>query len=209
MTRLRRTITAKYPLPACDKAHTPRLDDEIACIVPKGAETHDRYLSKLQQFALDALGAICWLYEGLSSEEGISSTKAKEVLETSIALLGNASAHFSTECRKSVMKCLNKDLRPLCEGKFPDRGPYLFGQDFGPKAKQTDDNIKALKSISFTRDRFSRPGGSNKGKQPQSCWYIWGKGAGAWEKGAHPHQSVFNRLGPAKSQSKTNKKQTT
>ena len=123
----RRTITAKYPLPACDQAHTPRLDDEIACIVPKGAETHDRYLSKLQQFALDALGAICWLYEGLSSEEGISSTKAKEVLETSIALLGNASAHFSTESRKSVMKHLNKDLRPLCEGKFPDRGPYIFG----------------------------------------------------------------------------------
>ena len=56
---------------------------------------------------------------------GADSTKAKEAVEVSIALLGNAAIHFSMECRKSVMKHMNKDLRPLCERKFPKRGPHL------------------------------------------------------------------------------------
>ena len=37
----RKSITNKYPLPSCDYAHTPKLDDDIACIVPKSAKTYD------------------------------------------------------------------------------------------------------------------------------------------------------------------------
>ena len=165
----RKGITNKFPIPSCDYAHTPKLDDDIACIVPKSAKTYDRYLCKLQQFSLDALGPMVWLHEQMLSQEPVDPSKAKEAVEASIALLGNASAHFSVERRKSLMKHMNKDLRPLCEGKFPKRGPHLFGEDFGSKAKKTADNIRALKGVSTGKDRFSRFGGSNKGKQPQSC----------------------------------------
>ena len=67
------------------------------------------------------------------------------------------------------------DTCPLCEGKFPKRGPHLFGEEFGSKAKKTADNIRALKGVTMGKDRFSRFGGSNKGKQPQSRRYTWGK----------------------------------
>ena len=120
-------------------------------------------------------------------------------MEASIALLGNAAAHFSMERRKSVMKHMNKDLRPLCEGKFPKRGPHLFGEDFGSKAKKTADNIRALKGVTIGKDRFSQFSSSNKGKQPQSCQYTWGKSAQTSQS------SVFNRLGPSKQTSKFQK----
>ena len=188
----RKSITNKYPLPSCDYAHTPNLDDDISCIVPKSAKTYDRYLSKLQQFSLDALGPMVWLHEQMLSEGEVDPTKAKEAVEASIALLGSATAHFSMERRKSVMKHMNKDLRPLCEGKFPKRGPHLFGEDFGFKAKKMADNIRALKGVSTGKDCFSRFGGSNKGKQPQSRRFTWGKNAQTSQS------SVFNRLGPSK-----------
>ena len=188
----RKKFTAKFPLPSCDEAHTPKLDDAIACIVPKSGKTYDRFLSKLQQFSLDALGPMIWLYDQMSSEQGVDATKAKAAVESSITLLGNAATHFSTERRKCLMKHLNKNLHPLCEGKFPNRGAYLFGDNFGSKAKKTADNIRALKGVSFTKERFSRYGGPNKGKQPQGRRYFWGKNA-------QPTQSsIFNRLGPAK-----------
>ena len=141
----RKALVNKFPNPACDWAHTPKLDDAISCIIPKSAKTYDRYLSKLQQFSLDALGPILWLYD--QRAKGLESGRGEEALAASISLIGNATAHISTERRKSVMKHLNKDLKPLCEGKFPDRGPYLFGEKFGTKAKETADNIKALKGI--------------------------------------------------------------
>ena len=43
------------------------------------------------------------------------------------------------------MKHLNKDLKPLAEAEFPKRGAYLFGDDFGKRAKSTSVNVSALK----------------------------------------------------------------
>lgn len=177
----RKVHTNKFPLPSVDCVHTPKLDEAISCLILKSAKTYDRYLSKMQQFSVDALGPLIWLNENL---EG--SPKAKEAVTSAIALMGNASAHLSTERRKSIMKHLNKDLRPLCDGKFPDRGPYLFGDGFGARAKSTADNIKALKGIKPKPGHFSGSGGS-KGKQPQSRRnYSWGK-----------NTAVFSRLGPS------------
>ena len=188
----RKKFTAKFPLPSCNEAHTPKLDEAIACIVPKSAKTYDRFLSKLQQFSLDALGPMIWLYDQMSSEKGVDASKAKAAVESSIALLGNATSHFSTERRKCLMKHLNKDLCPLCEGKFPNRGACLFGDNFGSKAKKTADNIRALKGVSSAKERFSQYGGPNKGKQPQGRRYFWGKNTQSTQS------SIFNRLGPAK-----------
>ena len=130
------------------------------------------------------------------SEGAVDPSKAKEAVEASIALLGNASAHFSVECRKSLMKHMNKDLRPLCEGKFPKCGPHLFGEDFGSKAKKTANNIRALKGVSMGRDRFSQFGSSNKGKQPQSHQFTWAR--------VHkPHRARCSTVSVPRSRTKT------
>ena len=76
--------------------------------------------------------------------------KVREVLSSAMSLLGNAATHILTERRKSLMKHLNKDLCPLGDGDFPNRGAYLFGEEFGARAKAVSDNIKALKGISLT-----------------------------------------------------------
>ena len=45
------------------------------------------------------------------------------------------------------MKHLNTDIKFLAETEFPDGGPYLFGEDFGKRAKAAADDIRALKGI--------------------------------------------------------------
>ena len=73
---------------------------------------------------------------------------------------------------KQSVKHMNKDLCPLCEGKFPKYGPHLFGEDFVSKVKKKADNIQALKGVTMGNDRFSQFGSSNKGKQCQSHQYT-------------------------------------
>ena len=53
--------------------------------------------------------------------------------------------HFNVERRKAIMKHLNTDIKFLAETEFPDGGPYLFGEDFGKRAKAAADDIRALK----------------------------------------------------------------
>ena len=61
-----------------------------------------------------------------------------------------AAAHFLTEWRKALVKHLNKDLKPLAEAQFTDRGP--FGEDFGKRARSTAD-ISALKRVQYKKSR--------------------------------------------------------
>ena len=91
---------------------------------------------------MDALIPLSWLHNQPVSGEDIDLVRVKESLQSSISLLGNAATHFS-----EAMKHLNKDLKPLAEGKFHNRGPFLLGKDFGAAAKSTADNIKALKGL--------------------------------------------------------------
>ena len=114
---------------------------------------------------MDSLGPLTFLL----SQAKKGKLTAKEIvapLEASIKLIGNASAHFSVEQRKSIMKFLNKDLKPLGEETFPDGGPLLFGEEFASRAKSMVDNGKALKGFMQKRSQksFSWSGDRNKGK---------------------------------------------
>ena len=61
------------------------------------------------------------------------------------------------------MKHLNKDLQPLAKGTFPNRGPSLFGEDFGTKAKSISDSLKALKkTLGERKTPFSNGGGPTR-----------------------------------------------
>ena len=70
----RKMIASKFPLPSCDPAHPPKMDDAVACLIPKSGKTFDRFLSKLQQFTMDAVGPLTVLYEQLEREGESSST---------------------------------------------------------------------------------------------------------------------------------------
>ena len=193
----RRQLLERFPQPAeCDQAYPPKLDESISLIIPDSSRKEDRLLSHLQQFTMDSLGAITFLQEQLAEGTSPDLKKVRAAVKTSIALLGNAAAHFNLERRKSAMKHLNKDLQPLAKGKFPNRGPWLFGEDFGSKAKSMSDSIKALKTtLGKRKTPFSGNGGPTK-KQRFPAQNPQGRRG----YGVHQQQfsagSIFQRLGP-------------
>ena len=112
---------------------------------------------------MDALGAVAWLHDVLSKKEQLDRTQVVAAVQTALTLLGNAAAQISLERRKALMKHLNKDLRPLAGACYPKRSQWLFGEDFGLKAKNMADNVKALKPFAPKRKQFFRDdGGPNK-----------------------------------------------
>ena len=88
-------------------------------------------------------------------------------VQANLSLLGNASSHFSVEHRRAVIKHLNKDLRPLADAEFPNRGPQLFGDDFGKR----ENNVSALKGLQVKKSyrRFSGSGDFKISPSPRSC----------------------------------------
>ena len=132
------SVAAKFPLPSCDPAHPPELDEAMVSFIPKSAKTNDRFLSKLQQFSMNAMGPLLFLHEHLASESP-DLDRSRSAVKSSLSLLANAASHFSVERRKSIMKNLNNDLKPLADGDYPDRDPLLFGEGFAGRAKAAAD----------------------------------------------------------------------
>ena len=173
----RKSVLGKHPIAASNQAHPPKLDEAVAALVPKTAKSHDNFLSRLQRYTLDAMGPMIWLLDQLDQGKVIDLKAGKGAIKASISLLSNASAHFNLERRKALIKHLNRDLQPLAEGEFPDRGVYLFGEDFGKQAKSMSDNIKALQGVQPKRQGlFSGSGGPNKRypPKPQGRRPSWG-----------------------------------
>ena len=186
-----KALANEFPLPSCDPAHPPKLDESIVCLIPKTARLYDQFLSKLQQFSMDAMGPLIYLQEQMEAKTQVEGDTLKAALRCSLTLLGNAAAHVSVERRKCIMKHLNSDLKPLAEGPFPDRDPDLFGKSFGDRTKATADSIKALKGVQ-SQKRFSWSGGPKY--KPQCRRQHWGVSQ------PNPQRSVFKCLGAQTSQ---------
>ena len=185
----RKAHIAKHSLPSVEPAFPPKLDEAITCLIPKAARSIDRFLSKLQQFCMDSLGPILFLNEKLSEiEPQIDLETIRSAAKTSLTLIANASAHFTVERQKCIMKHLNKDLKPLAEEQYPSRGPSLFGEGFAAKAKATADGIKALKGA---QKSFSAAAA-------QSPWAA--ASSGVSQAFRLNHTEVFRRLGPPANQ---------
>ena len=187
----RKALANKFPLPSCDPAHPPKLDESIVCLIPKTARSYERFLSKLQQFSMDAMGPLIYLQEQMEAKTQADGDTLKAALRCSLTLLGNAAAHVSVERRRCIIKHLNSDLKPLAEAPFPHGGPDLFGKSFGDRAKATADSIKALKGVQ-SQKRFSWSSGPKY--KPQGHHQHWGASQ------PNPQRSVFNRLGAQTSQ---------
>ena len=109
----RKSIINKLPIPACDPAYPPKLDEAVSTLIPKSAKSHDKFLSKLQRYTLDAMGPLVWMLDQFQQGNEIDPKVGKGAIKSSLNLLGNASAHFNVERRKAIMKHLNKDLKPM------------------------------------------------------------------------------------------------
>ena len=58
----RKALANKFPLPSCDPAHPPKLDE---CLIPKTARSYDRFL---RQFTMDAMGPLIYLQEQMEAK---------------------------------------------------------------------------------------------------------------------------------------------
>ena len=69
-------------------------------------------------------------------------------MRTALKLLGNASSHLAMERRRNVLTDLNPNLKDMAEEDkvFKDAAPNLFGDGFLRKAKERDDELKALRN---------------------------------------------------------------
>lgn len=229
--RLLNAVTAKplannqrralYPHPACDAAHTPKLDNDMSQIIPEAARKRDRAISRTQQFYMDSLSPLVVLYDQLDRGNALSVEDIKAHIKVAISLIGNATAHVNTERRKAVMANMNEHVCPMAQGEFPDRGPALFGRDFANKAKAMADNIRALKAVGpkrkhffpssggpAKRSRFSQqpPGHrANRGQPPymQSAGSILTRLGGPRSRG--PRQPLFHQRSHSKTQTNPQK----
>ena len=98
----RKALANKFPLPSCDPAHPPKLDESIVCLIPKTARSYDRFLSKLQQFSMDAMGPLIYLQEQMEAKTQVEGDTLKAALKSSLTLSGNVAAHVSVERRKCI-----------------------------------------------------------------------------------------------------------
>ena len=77
---------------------------------------HEKFLSRLQRYTLDAMGPMIWLLDQLDQGKIIDPKAGKGAIKASISLLSNASAHFNLDQRKALLKYLKRDLQLLAEG---------------------------------------------------------------------------------------------
>ena len=93
----------------------------------------------------------------------------QKAVHASLQLLGNVSAHFNVERWKEVTKHLSNDIKFLAETEFSQSSPYLFGDNFGTKAKTVADNITSEPSKVYnptTRTVFSVLAAPTRRKNP-------------------------------------------
>jgi len=184
---------------ACDAGHPLKLNDAMELLLPQRTKSFDTYLSKLQQFTMDAMAPIAWLREQMLQGE-VDEESATKALDTALELLGNASAHFIVERRKEVIKHLNSDLKYLDVKEFPQGGSSLYGEDFRNKAKAAVDNIRALKGIQSNKNHFFGYGGSKRRTKSTSQSHQPN-----WGITQVPNKSVFHRLGKTQCTKQGNK----
>ena len=114
----RRQLLDRFPQPAmCDQVYPPKLDESISLIIPHSSRKEDTLLSRLQE----------------QLAEGGTTADPKNAIKT---LLGNAAPQ---ECYEAPQQ------GPSTPGKRC-LGLWVFGKDFGTKAKSMSDSIKAHKT---------------------------------------------------------------
>ena len=99
MSANRRKLVTKYLQPSMIQTTPPSVGKSMLALIQKrkNITAHDRFLVKLQRFALDAMGPLIFLLKDLQSEKAIAKDKAVTALQTALCFTGNAFATLSVE----------------------------------------------------------------------------------------------------------------
>ena len=96
----RRKRVEKVGVPDCDQVRCPKLDRVLKAVLPKDAIKADEYLSRLQQFWLDAVAPLAALLESAEAGE-LTPEKVVSAAQMALYMMGNAHKQTAQERRKS------------------------------------------------------------------------------------------------------------
>ena len=125
----RRKRIKRIGVPDCDQIRCPKLDGVMKAVLPTDAIKADGYLSRLQQFWLDAVAPLAAILESAEAGE-LMPEKAVASTQAALCLMGNAHQQMAQERRKKLLFKLNPSLKFMAEDRknFDSAAPMLFGR---------------------------------------------------------------------------------
>ena len=149
----RKSQAEKYGVPDSRWLKCPELDPVVGSTIPAAARRTDNGASRLQNYWLDAVNPLVYVLE--RAEELEIPSEVIGAIQTSLQLLGNASAHNTTARRKALLIQMNTRLKDLVrDPDFKDAAPMLFGEGFGTLAKERLEAATALsKTLGMDKPR--------------------------------------------------------
>jgi len=145
----------KFGVPDSRWLKCPELDPVVAATIPTTSQRVDRAASRLQNFWLDAANPLVYVLE--KAEELELPAEVISAVQTSLQLLGNASAQSTIERRKAVLTQMNSQLKTLVrDADFKEAAPLLFGDNFATLAKERLEAAAALKRTLTTEKQPRR-----------------------------------------------------
>ena len=165
----RKAKVAKYGQPDSRWTKCPELGSVVEGILSNEALKQDKVAYRSPQLWLEAAGPLVACLE--KAHDGtLTLSDAIPMLQSSLMLMGDASQHHSSMRRKDILHHLNPQLKKLMsESDFSGVQAYLFGEDFGLKAKEKLDAAAALIYQQPSKGKSGFQGG-------YPCKYNWSHG---------------------------------
>ena len=177
----------RVDVPDCNSIWCPKLDPVIQAIVLNEATKADGYLSRHQQFWLDATAPLTAIIE--TAEEGkLTPELAVSAAQMALVLIGNAHQHMAQERHKRLLMNLNPALKSMAnDEKSFKNAPMLFGDEFAKLATERVDQLKAISKCSkpeqkksnrffeYHPQNYSRGGRGGGNKSSQGRFHPYSK----------------------------------
>ena len=97
----RRKWVEKFGVPECNFVRCPKLDPMLKSTLPKEAIKANGYLSRLQQFWLDAVAPLTAVIEGAEAGE-LSVKGAVTAVQSALVLMGMRTKKW---CKRGARRC--------------------------------------------------------------------------------------------------------
>lgn len=151
---VRRQVKDRFGAPNLQFTASPHLDKVLRSRVPAAVKARDKELARLQALGLDAVGPLTRIVED-ACEGRLTASDNMDAVQTALRLLGNFAAQCNRTRRTAVLTALNPRIVDMAEEDtlYHDAGINLFGDGFCRKAKERDDEMRALNNMSATGAR--------------------------------------------------------
>ena len=154
----RKAKVGKYGQPDSRWTSCPELGSVVEGILSNEALKQDKVTYRSQQMWLEAAGPLVACLEKAHAGT-LTLPEAIPMLQSSLMLMGDASQHHSSMRRKDILHHLNPQLKKLMsDSDFTGVQPYLFGEDFGLKAKEKLDAAAALRKVVYQQSSKGKSG---------------------------------------------------